>query len=51
MPHRLAYQNPDDVDFRIMATFAEFYTIMLGFTNFKLYHDIGLFYPPKVVSF
>jgi len=48
MPHKLAYQTPDDVDFRIMSTFVEFYTIMLGFVNFKSYQDIGLIYPPKL---
>jgi hypothetical protein len=48
MPHKLAYQTPDDVDFRIMSTFVEFYSIMLGFVNFKSYQDIGLIYPPKV---
>jgi len=48
MPHKLAYQTPDDVDFRIMSTFVEFYSIMLGFVNFKSYNDIGLIYPPKL---
>jgi len=48
MPHKLAYQTPDDVDFRIMSTFVEFYSIMLGFVNYKSYQDIGLIYPPKV---
>lgn len=48
MPHKLAYQNPDDVDFRIMSTFVEFYSIMLGFVNYKSYLDIGLIYPPKL---
>lgn len=31
-----------------MATFTEFYTTLLGFVNFKLYHSLNLFYPPKV---
>ena len=31
-----------------MSTFIEFYSIMLGFTNYKLFSDIGLFYPPKL---
>lgn len=48
MPHKLAYQTPNDVDFRIMSTFVEFYSIMLGFVNFKSYQDIGLIYPPKL---
>jgi len=41
-------QNPADVDFKVMATFLEFYTTLLGFVNYKLYSDLGLVYPPKV---
>jgi hypothetical protein len=41
-------QNPADVDFKVMATFLEFYTTLLGFINFKLYSELGLIYPPKV---
>ena len=41
-------QTPDDVDFRIMSTFVEFYSIFLGFVNYKSYQDIGLIYPPKL---
>ena len=36
-----------DVDFRIMGTFVEFYTTLLGFVNFRLYTTIGLIYPPR----
>ena len=36
-----------DVDFRIMGTFVEFYTTLLGFVNFRLYTSIGLIYPPR----
>ena len=42
------YQLPEDVDFRIMLTFIEFYTTMLGFVNYQLYHSMNLHYPPKV---
>ena len=31
-----------------MSTFVEFYSIMLGFVNFKSYQEIGLIYPPKL---
>lgn len=31
-----------------MATFTEFYTTLLGFVNFRLYHSLNLHYPPKV---
>ncbi|CAF3891872.1 unnamed protein product [Rotaria sp. Silwood2] len=48
IPHKLGHKNPADVDFKIMATFLEFYTTLLGFVNFKLYSDMGLIYPPKL---
>lgn len=41
-------QHPTDVDYRVMATFTEFYTTLLGFVNFRLYHSLNLLYPPKV---
>jgi hypothetical protein len=41
---------PSDVDFRVMLTFVEFYNTLIGFVNFKLYHTLGLCYPPKVYS-
>ena len=51
-PHFLLFppQPPTDVDFKIMVTFVEFYTTMLGFVNFRLYHHLGVHYPPKVRS-
>ena len=44
-------QPPSDVDFRVMLTFVEFYTTMVGFVNFKLYNMLNLHYPPKVWPF
>lgn len=46
VPHALSQEIPNDVDFRVMLTFLEFYETLISFTNFKLYHDIGLAYPP-----
>ncbi|KAK2121377.1 mRNA-binding ribosome synthesis protein [Saguinus oedipus] len=37
-----------DVDYRVMATFTEFYTTLLGFVNFRLYQSLNLRYPPKL---
>lgn len=45
-PHVLSQVVPDDVDIRVMLTFVEFYETLVGFVNFKLYHSLGLKYPP-----
>ncbi|KAJ8725778.1 hypothetical protein PYW08_003961 [Mythimna loreyi] len=52
VPHHFSFQpqNKDEVDFKIMSTFVEFYTMMLGFVNFKLYHSLNLVYPPKLTA-
>ncbi|CAB4391214.1 hypothetical protein RhiirA5_359277 [Rhizophagus irregularis] len=50
VPYQFSQQVPDDVDFRVMLTFLEFYQTHLGFVNFKLYTDVNLVYPPKVDS-
>lgn len=48
VPHAFGYCKPLDVDFKIMVTFADFYSTMLGFVNYKLYNSINLVYPPKL---
>ncbi|KAG5675005.1 hypothetical protein PVAND_004945 [Polypedilum vanderplanki] len=49
VPHYYPYQpqSKSEVDFRIMANFVEFYTVMCGFVNFRLYHSLNLLYPPQ----
>lgn len=49
VPHHFSFepQNRYEVDFKVMSIFVEFYTIMLGFVNFRLYHSLNLYYPPK----
>ncbi|KAK2736244.1 mRNA-binding ribosome synthesis protein nop7 [Myotisia sp. PD_48] len=47
VPYRFVQQVTGDIDFRIMGTFVEFYTTLLGFVNFRLYTSLGLVYPPK----
>ena len=44
---RIAQVLPNDVDYRVMLTFLEFYLTLLKFVNFKLYHMIGAPYPPS----
>lgn len=46
-PYKFVQRVTDDIDFRIMGTFVDFYTALLGFVNFRLYTSIGLVYPPK----
>lgn len=50
VPHTFSYDQPDNVDFRLMSIFTEFYTTLLGFVNFRLYHNINLVYPPSLVG-
>ena len=47
VPYKFVQRPDPSVDFRIMGTFVEFYTTLLGFVNFRLYTSIGLVYPPK----
>ena len=47
VPYKFVQRVTGDVDFRIMGTFVEFYTTLLGFVNFRLYTTIGLIYPPR----
>ncbi|GFW40290.1 pescadillo homolog [Trichonephila clavipes] len=48
VPHTFGFSQPSDVDFKIMLTFVQFYSTMLGFVNYKLYNSINLVYPPKL---
>ncbi|KAF2754394.1 hypothetical protein EJ05DRAFT_456509 [Pseudovirgaria hyperparasitica] len=47
VPYKFVQNVSGDIDFRIMGTFIEFYTTLLGFVNYRLYTSIGLVYPPK----
>jgi len=49
VPHKFSPHIPDEVDFRVMQTFLEFYETLLQFIMFKLYvEDLGLAYPPGI---
>ncbi len=50
VPHPFAYDPPESVDLRLMSIFVEFYTTMLGFVNFRLFHNLNLKYPPALAS-
>lgn len=46
VPHATGQILPEDVDYRVMLTFLEFYVVMLAFVNYKLFHAMGCRYPP-----
>ncbi|XP_067911019.1 pescadillo [Heterodontus francisci] len=48
VPYSFSHDHPTDVDYRVMATFTEFFTTLLGFVNFRLYQSLNLLYPPKL---
>lgn len=45
-PHALQQVLTDDVDFKVLLTFLEFYEVLLTHVNYKLYHSINVKYPP-----
>lgn len=45
VPHSFTQFMPDDVDFRVMMTFFEFYETLLNFVLYKLYADLRVHYP------
>ena len=51
IPHAFSYDPPESVDLRLMSIFVEFYTTMMGFVNYRLYHNLNLKYPPTLVGF
>ncbi|CAB4061990.1 PES1 [Lepeophtheirus salmonis] len=50
VPHNFAYDTSAKVDMRLLSIFTEFYTTMLGFINYRLYHNLNLKYPPVLPS-
>lgn len=49
VPHYYPFKphSKAEVDFKVMSIFVEFYTVMLGFVNFRLYHSLNIAYPPQ----
>jgi len=50
IPHSFGFVQPAEVDMRLMSIFVEFYTTVLGFVNFRLFHSLNLTYPPKLAT-
>lgn len=44
-------QHQKNVDYKVMLSFLEFYEVLLSFVNFKLFHTIGMGYPPQLDQF
>jgi len=51
VPHNFGFAQPASVDMRLMSIFVEFYTTVLGFVNFRLYHSLNLTYPPVLSTY
>ena len=47
-PWQFAQDLPTDVDYRVMLTFLELHEVLLRFVHFKLFHGLGLLYPPTL---
>jgi len=50
IPHQFTTPPPSNIDFKVMLSFLELYTTVLGFVNFKLYSNLNLIYPPKALE-
>uniref|UniRef100_A0A7S3G8J5 Pescadillo homolog n=1 Tax=Palpitomonas bilix TaxID=652834 RepID=A0A7S3G8J5_9EUKA len=48
VPYEFSHTLPNDVDYRVMLTFLEFYETLLDFVNFRLFSSLQLQYPPKL---
>ena len=46
VPHSFAHSIVNDVDYRVMSSFLDFYQTMFRFVVFKLYKDANMKYPP-----
>uniref|UniRef100_A0A182WLH3 Pescadillo homolog n=1 Tax=Anopheles minimus TaxID=112268 RepID=A0A182WLH3_9DIPT len=49
VPHYFPYSphRGEMVDLSIMKSFGDFFTVMAGFINYRLYHSVNLVYPPQ----
>lgn len=45
VPHTFTQYLPEEVDYKVMGTFMEFYTVLLKFVLYKLYNSLGVRYP------
>jgi pescadillo protein len=45
VPHSFTQNMPNEIDYKVMLTFFEFYQTLLSFVLFKLYNELGLRFP------
>ncbi|KAK6638046.1 hypothetical protein RUM44_008471 [Polyplax serrata] len=52
-PHQFCFQpqSKEDVDFKVMSIFVQFYVVLLGFVNYHMYHSLNLVYPPQLPGY
>ena len=48
--HQFAQAHNEDVDYKVMRTFTEFYASTVSFVLFKLYAEANLKYPPVAID-
>ncbi|KAJ2826713.1 mRNA-binding ribosome synthesis protein nop7 [Coemansia erecta] len=48
VPYQFSQRVPTDVDFKVMATFLQFYRTLMGFVNYRLFTTENLAYPPQL---
>jgi len=46
VPFKYTQKISKNVDYKVMLSFLEFNEVLLSFINFKLYHSLGMTYPP-----
>jgi len=46
VPFKYTHRVSRNIDYKVMLSFLEFYEVLVSFVNFKLFHSLGLTYPP-----
>lgn len=49
-PYPFSQKLPYDVDYKVIMTFIEFYSVLSKFVIFKLYNENGITYPPQLID-
>lgn len=49
-PYQFGQKLPFDVDYKVILTFVEFYSVLLKFVVFRLYNENSIVYPPTLIE-